>query len=250
MGAGDELRRPGGAAGQLQEGNAFGVVLRDRRGFAVAQRVERGELLGLTGDHDRRRILHLGGDLPGEHAVVESAVFVGDHVRRGVAEPAEVTDLRRAVCGQGEDGERAEPEDREEHLGVLDDVRQLQDDTVALAYPEVGETGGDAGRGVVEFAVGDAPPSGRRVVSDDGGAIGEPGGAGREELAEGLARPVTGCAIPLGELLGVTGGVDERGALETGCHGTVPFGMRIDVGSVGQARRVAPPSMYSACMVM
>ena len=65
---------------------------------------------------------------------------------------AEVADLRLPVRGQREDRQRADPEQREDHLEELGDVRQLHDDPVALGDPARREPGGQPVGALVELA--------------------------------------------------------------------------------------------------
>ncbi len=123
MGAGDELRGSGGTAGQLKEGHGLGVDVGDRCRLVRAQRCQRGELGGVSGDDHCGRVLQSAGHLAGERAVIEPAVLGGDDIGGGVRETAEVADLGGTVRRQSEHGQRPDAEDREEDFGVFDDVR-------------------------------------------------------------------------------------------------------------------------------
>ncbi|EYT83418.1 hypothetical protein CF54_07490, partial [Streptomyces sp. Tu 6176] len=208
VGARDEFGYAGAAAGELEEGEVAGRGLVVRDGFA-GHPGQRGVLSGVADDEHVPQGRGVGADPGGQVAVVVALVDVGDDVGDGLAEHAEVGDLGVAVGGQREDGQGADPEEREEHLEELGDVGQLEHDAVAAADPGGEQSGGRPVGAAVEFGVGPAASGAGRV--DDGGAVGVAGGAGAQHLPEGLAAPVAGGAVALGVRGGPGGGVGRGG---------------------------------------
>ena len=196
----NQFRNAGAAAGQLEERQVRGgrpVLVRNR---CTRDRAQRRVLPRLPHDEDmaerRGPLTHLGGEV----AVVEALVPVGDDVGDRLGERAEVPDLRLTMGGQCEHRQRADPEQREDHLEELGDVRQLDHHSVALADSCGEEACREPVGAVVEFAVGPAPPGAGRV--HDGDPVRVPLGACAQHPAEGLALPVPGCAVAGGEIGG------------------------------------------------
>ncbi len=199
VGARDQLRDAGGAAGDQQQSEARRVRVREVPWFGV-ERGQRGVRAGLAVHQDVAQLGCPGGDLAGEVAVVEARQPVGDDVGDGGREPGQVADLGDPVGGQGEDGHRAEPGEGEEQHGERAGVGQLDEHPVARRDAEAVQTCRQPVGALVELPVGqpllarhqgEAPSVRRRPV--------------REQPAEGAAVPVAGGGVARGVLGGPRG---------------------------------------------
>lgn len=197
VGARNEFRYAGAAAGQLEEGQVVRArsTVSDRILRHVGQRLELARL-SAGDEHMAQR----GGTGPGacrQFAVVVAAVFRGHDVRDRLGELAEVRDLRLAVGREGEDGQRADPEQCEDDLEELRDIGQLDHHPVALGDVPGEETGRQPVGAPVQLRV--APPDFRGGV-DHGDPVRVRLGAFPEHGAERLAAPPARGPVPLGEV--------------------------------------------------
>ena len=203
----DELREPGAAARDLEEGRVLALHVGGRErvsGMGGRRRVgthqlgQRGEAAGVApGDDDvldlRAARLQLGGQV----AIVEAAPVPGADVAAGIARVGKVRDLGDAVRRQRIQRDDAHAEHGEDGADEFRQVGQVDDDPITAAEPAGQQTGRDGGCLAVQVAIADA-----LAFTHHGDAVGVGLGPFAQPRAEGLAPPVAGLAVAAGQVLG------------------------------------------------
>ena len=147
-------------------------------------------------DNDVLKLRHLGLHLGGKGGVVEALETLGDDQRAGAGTAGEVDQFGPPMRGQRIDGDQPGQEQAEDRGQEGRDVRKLHDHAIARpkAERQVSCGGGLGPRqeiGVAEVHLA-------RRHRDAGGML---GGAGAQDIPEGLAAPVAPGAVAGCEIL-------------------------------------------------
>ncbi|MCY1517707.1 hypothetical protein D9M68_524040 [compost metagenome] len=173
----DDLRHPGGTAGQLEYGNLEGVqhhTLDKRLGLF---QIDPGNELVLVQDALLRLTPHLHDQLQrrcgflhlaGEADAVELRIVALDDMQLGLSQLRQVTDFALAVCGQGADRDQPGLEAGEESDDQLLAIAQLEHHAIQRLQALFQEGGSQAGGEPVQFAVSNA-----QIRPQQGDVVGE-----------------------------------------------------------------------------
>ena len=206
MRAGDQLRQPGGPAGEQEHRDVPGAGLAGVPARAVfggvrglgAQRGQVDVAGVLAGHQDVAQGGRADLELFGHGLVVEVSQYAGHGDGAGLAVLAQVGQLVLAVRGQGHHRHDPGAQAAQGEHGERPAVRQLDHDPVAALEPEF--AGEPAGQRVGPGHQGRVADPGRAV---DQGRRFFPGvGDGRDLGPEGLPAPPAGLLVLPGQVLG------------------------------------------------